>query len=100
MTTLIAALINAALQLADLWTTSEVLRLKLGHEDNPRMVEVVKDPAKFRRVKVAMALAMFAFPLGAWLAPQVSGLMLFVAVSLAIWYTPIVWSNWRILKNG
>ena len=93
------AALNAFYQVFDLWTTSEVLKRKLGHEDNKRMVGIVADYAQFARVKGGLAILCLLIGAAGWQYPEIETLVAIALGALAAYYTPIMWNNWKILRG-
>ena len=93
------AALNAFYQVFDLYSTSEVLKRKLGHEDNERMVGIVADYAHFARIKVELAILCLLIGAAGWQYPEIGTFVAIALGALAAYYTPIMWSNWKILKG-
>ena len=100
-----AAAYLVILQGIDLHTTSEGLKHKVAREDNDHLADLNADgphAGKFWRLaayKIGAALISVGMGVTAWYVPQYAELVAVLQTALAIYYTRVMVSNWRIYKS-
>ena len=102
---LLVAVYMVVLQAIDLHTTSESLKRKVGREDNEHLSELNAEgphAGKFWRLaayKIGAALISVGMGATAWYVPQYAELVAVLQTALAVYYTRVMVSNWRIYKS-
>ena len=93
------------LQAIDLHTTSEGLKHKVAREDNDNLADLNAEgphAGKFwllAAYKIGAALLSVGMGVTAWYVPQYAELVAVLQTALAVYYTRVMVSNWRIYKS-
>lgn len=93
------------LQAIDLHTTSEALKRKVAREDNDNLEDLNADgphSGKFwllAAYKIGAALLSVGMGATAWYVPQYAELVAVLQTALAVYYTRVMVSNWRIYQS-
>ena len=101
----IVAVYMVVLQAIDLHTTSEGLKHKVAREDNENLAELNADgphAGKFWLLaawKIGAAVICVGIGVAAWFVPEVREIAAVCQTLLAIYYTRIMVSNWRIYQS-
>ena len=98
---------NVAIQGVDLHTTSEGIKHGVGKEDNERLAEVLNSDrphaVKFwylARIKILGTVCCAGIGVIAWCMPDLRAFLAVLQSMLAIYYTPVMVSNWRIYSRA